>query len=184
MENMDAISVELDLQNPNSFESIPTILEMKAWSEAAIQTLSHERAFGNILSLLIRVVDNDESAELNQNYREKEGTTNVLSFPNEPPEFMLGVSGSNNSLDADLAKELNEHNSHLGDLVICEPLVEKEATEQSKLLLSHWAHLIIHGVLHLQGFDHIDDDEAVEMESLEIHILEQLGFSNPYKNPI
>lgn len=171
METLNALSVELDLQNPNNTESLPSLLEMKAWCEAAIQSKSSQQAFQNSLSVLIRVVDSEESAELNQNYREKEGPTNVLSFPNEVPEFMLGIS------------ELSEQNSHLGDLVICNSLVQQEAKEQHKSLVSHWAHLIIHGVLHLQGFDHINDADAVEMEALEIQILEQLGFPNPYTKP-
>jgi len=168
MENLGTLSIELDLQNPNNAESLPTLLEMKAWCEAAIQGESHQKAFENTLSVLLRVVDSDESADLNQNFREKSGPTNVLSFPNDVPEFMLGIA------------ELNEQNSHLGDLVICDSLVRKEANEQAKSHVSHWAHLIIHGVLHLQGFDHIDDAEAREMEALEIKILEQLGFLNPY----
>ena len=168
MEALSTLSVELDLQNPNNAESLPTLLEMKTWCEAAIQIESHQKAFENTLSVLLRVVDSDESADLNQNYRDKSGPTNVLSFPNDVPEFMLGIA------------ELNEQNSHLGDLVICDSLVQKEAAEQAKPLVSHWAHLIIHGVLHLQGFDHLDDTEALEMEALEIKILEQLGFANPY----
>lgn len=168
MEAVSTLSVELDLQNPNNAESLPTLLEMKTWCEAAIQIESHQKAFENTLSVLLRVVDSDESADLNQNYRDKSGPTNVLSFPNDVPEFMLGIA------------ELNEQNSHLGDLVICDSLLQKEAAEQAKPVVSHWAHLIIHGVLHLQGFDHIDDTEALEMEALEIKILEQLGFANPY----
>lgn len=168
MEALSTLSVELDLQNPNNAESLPTLLEMKTWCEAAIQIESHQKAFENTLSVLLRVVDSDESADLNQNYRDKSGPTNVLSFANDVPEFMLGIA------------ELNEQNSHLGDLVICDSLVQKEAAEQAKPLVSHWAHLIIHGVLHLQGFDHLDDTEALEMEALEIKILEQLGFANPY----
>ncbi len=168
MGTLNTLSVELDLQNPNNAESLPALLEMKTWCEAAIQIRSHPQSFDNKLSVLIRVVDTDESADLNQNYREKNGPTNVLSFPNDVPEFMLDIP------------ELNEQNSHLGDLVVCESLVQKEAIEQGKTLVSHWAHIIIHGVLHLQGFDHIDDTEALEMEALEIKILEQLGFANPY----
>ena len=168
METLSDLSVEVDLQNPNNAESLPSLLEIKTWCEAAVQSQSHALAFENTLSVLIRVVDDEESASLNKNYREKEGPTNVLSFPNEVPEFMLNIP------------ELNEQNSHLGDLVICDALMKKEAVEQGKPLLSHWAHLIIHGMLHLQGYDHIDDVEANEMESLEIQIMEQLGFENPY----
>lgn len=170
MDASNKLSVELDLQNPNNTESLPTLADMKTWCEVAIQVESHQKAFENSLSVVLRVVDSDESADLNQSFREKVGPTNVLSFPNDVPEFMQGID------------ELKEQNSHLGDLVICESLVQKEADEQDKSLISHWAHLIIHGVLHLQGFDHINNAEAVEMETLEIQLLEQLGFQNPYIN--
>jgi len=173
------LSVELDVQNPNQFESLPSESEMQTWSEAAVQLKSRERAFENTLSVLIRIVDSDESAELNQEFREKVGPTNVLSFPNDVSELMFD-SDQIKSLDSEFEAQLKRQNSHLGDLVICEYLVKKEAQEQSKAVLTHWAHLIIHGVLHLQGFDHMDDDEALEMENLEIQIMEQLGFENPY----
>lgn len=169
METLNPLSVVLDVQNPNNIESLPTFLAMKSWCEAALQAQSQQRAFENTLSLLIRVIDNDESTTLNQNYRNKEGPTNVLSFPNDTPDFMREIS------------ELSKQNSHLGDLLICEPLIYKEAIQQGKSVISHWAHLIIHGTLHLQGFDHITETEATAMEALEIHILEQLGFENPYK---
>lgn len=168
METLNELSVEVDLQNPNNTEPLPTLLEMKTWCEAAVQALTYPLAFENTLSVLIRIVDSEESASLNQGYREKSGPTNVLSFPNDVPEFMLEIP------------DLKEQNSHLGDLVICDSLVQEEAKEQGKSVLVHWAHLIIHGLLHLQGYDHIDDDEADEMESLEIEIMEQLGFDNPY----
>jgi len=164
----DSPSIELNLQNPNNVKSLPSLVEMKTWCEAAIQRDSFKQVFENKLSVLVRIVDNDESANLNKTYRDKEGPTNVLSFPNNVPDFMLEIS------------DLSEQNSHLGDLIICESLVEKEAKDQSKSAISHWAHLIIHGVLHLQGFDHLDDEEAEAMESLEIQILEKLGFTNPY----
>jgi len=164
----ESFSVALDLQNPNDIESLPSSIEMKTWCEAAIQGESIKQAFENKLSVLIRIVDSEESASLNKNYRDKEGPTNVLSFPNDVPDFMLEIT------------ELIEQTSHLGDLIICEELVQKEANDQDKSVISHWAHLIIHGVLHLQGFDHLNDKDALEMEDLEIQILEKLGFSNPY----
>ena len=110
--------------------------------------------------IVVRIVDEQESAELNEQYRHKQGPTNILSFPVEVPE---GI-------------ELNL----LGDLVICAPVVEKEALEQNKILAHHWAHIIVHGVLHLLGYDHIDDDEAEQMESKEIAILNKLNINNPY----
>jgi len=162
------ISVDVEVQNPNEMKSLPSLSDIRTWCEASIQKDSTNKAFENKLSVLIRVVNEAESAELNLQYRDKQGPTNVLSYPNEVPDFMFEIA------------ELKEQNSHMGDLVICEPLVNSEALEQKKSVKSHWAHLIVHGVLHLQGFDHVDEKEAEEMESLEIKIMEQLGFSNPY----
>lgn len=110
--------------------------------------------------ITVRIVDESESQTLNFTYRGKNKPTNVLSFPFEAPP----------GVELDL----------LGDLVICRQVVEKEAKEQNKSILSHWAHMIIHGSLHLLGFDHEQEDEADEMEALEIACMEQLGFDNPY----
>ena len=110
--------------------------------------------------LSIRITDNEESARLNHTYRAKSGPTNVLSFPAEiAPETGSGL---------------------LGDLVICAPLVKLEATQQHKSEEAHWAHLVIHGVLHLLGHDHQEPAEAAQMEALEIDLLAHLGFRNPY----
>lgn len=108
----------------------------------------------------IRIVDSEESASLNAQYRHKTGPTNVLSFPFEAP---AGIT-------VPLA----------GDLIICAPVVAKEACDQQKTMTAHWAHMVVHGILHLQGYDHIEDDEAKAMEDLEIRLLAQLGFGNPY----
>ena len=182
METINSLSVKLDIQNPIKSANLPLLSEMKVWCESAIQNQSHHKAFDNSLSVLIRIVDSEESADLNNTYRQKQGPTNVLSFPNEVPEFMFGVTELDEDINEEQIIELNEQKSYLGDLVICESLLQVEAAEQSKSVVSHWAHLIIHGILHLQGFDHIDDKEALEMEALEIQILEQLGFVNPYTN--
>ena len=112
----------------------------------------------------MRIVDEQESAELNEQYRHKSGPTNILSFPVDLPE---GI-------------ELNL----LGDLVICAPVLEKEALEQEKLLAHHWAHIIVHGVLHLLGYDHIDETQAELMENKEIAILNKLNINNPYREAI
>ena len=110
--------------------------------------------------LSIRITGKEESASLNQTYRAKSGPTNVLSFPAEiPAETGSGL---------------------LGDLVICAPLVKLEATQQHKSEEAHWAHLVIHGVLHLLGHDHQEPAEAAQMEALEIDLLGHLGFRNPY----
>jgi len=124
------------------------------WTQAALLHIQGQS------ELLLRLVDADESAELNEKYRHKSGPTNVLSFPYQPPDKL------------DLAL--------WGDLVICAPLVATQAQQQQKTEQAHWAHLLIHGLLHLQGYDHQDDASADAMESLEIRILAQLGFNNPY----
>jgi len=110
--------------------------------------------------IVIRLVDETESAELNGQYRQKAGPTNILSFPFEAPP----------GVEMDL----------LGDLVVCAPLIAREAAEQGKSVEHHWAHITIHGVLHLLGYDHVDELEAEQMESLEIEILEKLDIANPY----
>jgi len=145
--------VHVELQNASSATFLPAPDQLRHWVEAAVKRDQAE--------IVIRVVDSEESAELNEHYRHKPGATNVLSFPFEPPPGVV----------TDI----------LGDLVICAPVVEREAAEQGKPLLAHWAHLVVHGVLHLQGFDHIEENEALTMESEEIAILNGLGFSNPYE---
>ncbi len=112
------------------------------------------------VELTIRIVDEAEARQLNERWRQRKGPTNVLSFPFE------GAEG----IDIPL----------LGDLVICAPLVEREAAEQQKSRNAHWAHLVIHGTLHLLGYDHIDEQKAQVMESLEIRVLHDLGYPNPY----
>jgi probable rRNA maturation factor len=127
---------------------------IQRWVDAALE------GFNQDTEIVVRIVDEQESAELNEQYRHKQGPTNILSFPFEIPE---GI-------------ELNL----LGDLVVCAPVLEKEALEQHKVLTDHWAHIIVHGVLHLLGYDHIDDKEAELMENKEITILNKLNIKNPY----
>ncbi len=162
--------LELELQNPYGFDTIPDKNDLKKWSNSALQTLNDGADDSNI-SLVIRVVDEEEGIELNHTYRNKESATNVLSFPYEVPDYAVDIP--------ELQDEYSQR--YLGDLVLCEKVVVTEAKVQNKTLEQHWAHLVIHGVLHLQGYDHIDDDEAMKMESLEIEILESLGFDNPYE---
>ena len=126
---------------------------LRAWVAAAMQTPGR--------SVVLRYVDAEESQALNKAYRGRDKPTNVLSFPFELPP---GVD-----------------DPHLGDLVICVPVVEAEARAQDKSLMAHHAHMVIHGLLHLQGFDHISEEEAACMEALEIEILRQLGYGNPYE---
>jgi len=128
--------------------------QIQNWVDTALE------GFGKDTEIVVRIVDEQESAQLNGQYRHKQGATNILSFPVEVP---VGI-------DLDL----------LGDLVICAPILEKEAREQDKPLADHWAHIIIHGVLHLLGYDHLDDDDAELMENQEITILKKLNIKNPY----
>jgi probable rRNA maturation factor len=134
---------------------VPTLAQFQHWLDS---TLLPEN---DGVELTIRLVNKNESQQLNAQYRNKDKPTNVLSFPFEVP---AGI-------------ELNL----LGDLIICADIVEKEAIEQNKTLTAHWAHMVIHGCLHLLGYDHIDDTDAQNMEALEIDILAKLGFNNPYE---
>ena len=146
---------EISLQVDEGLEDIPQSAQFEQWAGAALQPES-------IPELSIRIVAEDEGRALNLAYREKDYATNVLSFPFEAP---AGVPIE-----------------YLGDLVICAPVVAREAAEQGKSLESHWAHMVVHGVLHLQGYDHIEPAEAEQMETLEKHIMAQLGYANPYQD--
>ena len=112
-------------------------------------------------SVVVRIVDEAEGRELNRTWRERDYATNVLSFPADLPEG----TGLN----------------FLGDIVLCAPVIEREACEQGKPPDWHWAHLVIHGILHLRGFDHMTAEEAVEMESREVELLRTLDIDNPYE---
>ncbi|ABD82557.1 rRNA maturation RNase YbeY [Saccharophagus degradans] len=146
----------IDIQQASTADAsqLPSDKQFEIWVEAALQQRMNEA------ELSIRIVDEDESQALNLQYRGKDKSTNVLSFPCELPD---GV-------------EL----PLLGDLVICAQVVAKEALEQGKLLHAHWAHMVVHGTLHLLGYDHIEDGEAEEMEAIEIQVLLELGYPNPY----
>ncbi|MDF1582268.1 MAG: rRNA maturation RNase YbeY [Methyloprofundus sp.] len=147
---------QLDVQRIVDLESLPNDADLQLWVEKALADYSQDA------ELVIRIVDVQEMTELNSQYRGKQGATNILSFPFELPEGVEGI---------DL----------LGDLVICAAVLEQEAEQQNKSLGAHWAHIIIHGVLHLLGYDHLTDDEAIEMESKEIVLLQQLHIDNPYQ---
>lgn len=145
----------VDVMNNSASTQLPNDDALIQWATAAVGAHRSEAE----ISLLI--VDEEEGAALNEQWRGKVGPTNVLSFPSDlPPELELPL---------------------LGDLIVCAPVVEREAQEQGKTLESHWAHMIIHGTLHLLGYDHIDEEEAEQMEALETQVLASLGYADPYQ---
>ncbi|MEZ5572200.1 MAG: rRNA maturation RNase YbeY [Halioglobus sp.] len=150
------MNLHVDIQIASS-APVPTEEDIHNWIAAALaQLTTRDQA-----EVSVRLVDNDEMAQLNETYRGKKGTTNVLSFPAELP--------------ADLNLPL------LGDIVICAPVVQAEAAQQGKSPGAHWAHMTVHGTLHLLGYDHIDEEEAEIMEALESAILNTLNYSCPYQ---
>lgn len=148
----------LEVQVVYAAPGLPTKAQIQQWVDACLQDDGKET------EIVVRIVDVHESSQLNKQFRHKPGPTNILSFPAEIPEdFGLNL---------------------LGDLVVCAPVLEREAREQQKLLSYHWAHIIIHGVLHLLGYDHIVDEDAEVMETKEITILQGLNIPNPYLEAI
>jgi probable rRNA maturation factor len=167
---MTAIAT-IDLQEASEHQHCPSISQLTTWVDTALKHLIEKQQIDDgqpstvkkaqqNYELTIRLVDEEESRALNSQYRGKDKPTNVLSFPFEAPA----------QIELDL----------LGDLVICAPVVGKEAKEQEKPELSHWAHMVVHGTLHLLGYDHTEDQEADEMEAIEVSILSKLGFPDPY----
>ncbi|MGI9277602.1 MAG: rRNA maturation RNase YbeY [Endozoicomonas sp.] len=151
-------NVHVDLQVASDSQQLPSQSDLEHWALAAVNGCRDSREEAEIS---LRIVDIEEGAELNEHWRQKTGPTNVLSFPSDlPAELQLPL---------------------LGDLVVCAPVVEREAEEQKKALQAHWAHMIVHGTLHLLGYDHIEESEAEEMEALESIIIRQLGFPDPYE---
>ena len=140
----------------------PTVAEIRTWASAALG----RRAAG--AELAVRVVRPAESKRLNARYRGRNQPTNVLSFPvPELPATAAAPRGAPRPL---------------GDLVICARVVRDEARQQHKAIKSHWAHLVIHGALHLLGYDHERDDEARRMERREVAVLKRFGITNPYRS--
>lgn len=140
---------------------IPTSRTIESWVSRALA--GSGRALGSRAELSVRLVDNDEMRRLNRDYRQKDATTNVLSFP----------GGAITGLPADAAEML-------GDIVVCAAVVRDEAARQGKVIDDHWAHLLVHGTLHLLGYDHGTDADAAEMEGLEARILNDFGLADPY----
>ena len=144
----------VDIQRIIEDETLPGDNDLIRWARAGWRQ-DHDS------EVTVRLVDENESRQLTHQYRGKDKPTNVLSFPFEaPPGITVPLAG---------------------DLVICAPVVAREAAEQNKTPEEHWAHMIIHGMLHLQGYDHIEDADAEVMEALEIRLLAELGYNNPYE---
>ena len=143
------------IQNVTRLATGPNNLKIRKWVRIVLDKKKIKSC-----EILIRIVNKKEMTALNTRFRHKTYPTNVLSFPSRIPAFF----GDN----------------LLGDIVICASVVEEEALIQQKTLISHWAHIIVHGVLHLLGYDHENEKDANVMESLEIAILQELGFSDPY----
>ncbi|MCK5120641.1 MAG: rRNA maturation RNase YbeY [Methylococcales bacterium] len=145
----------LDLQLVSESKNLPSQDQFQYWVDSVLKDDSQDS------EIVIRVVDEDEMTQFNEQYRNKTGSTNILSFPFDAPD----------AVESDL----------LGDLLVCAAVVEREAQQQDKILEHHWAHMIVHGVLHLLGYDHINDQDAEEMEALEVKILKTIKINNPYE---
>ncbi|MDW7549657.1 rRNA maturation RNase YbeY [Pseudoalteromonas sp. McH1-7] len=146
----------LDLQVACEFDNLPSEAQFQVWAEHALTQFREEA------ELTIRIADEQESQELNSQYRGKDKPTNVLSFPfDAPPGIELPL---------------------IGDLIICPQVVYQESVEQEKTFHDHFAHMVIHGCLHLLGFDHINEQDAVEMETIEKQILASLHIADPYRD--
>lgn len=156
------MSLIIDVVNDSASAAVPDLDQIQRWSEAAISRLP---ARDKPVSLGIQVVDEAASAQTNLAYRQKDYATNVLSFGVELPSVVLD----------------NLDEVPIGDLVICAPVVAREAAEQGKSSEAHWAHMIVHGILHLHGHDHEDEADAQVMETLETDILLALGYNDPYQ---
>jgi probable rRNA maturation factor len=149
--------LELSLQLVSKAEQLPTRVQIKKWVMAALQPGVKNA------EITFRIVDSDEGQQLNREYRGKDYATNVLTFTFD--DEMPCIPGL----------------PLLGDIVLCAPVVEREAGEEGISLEAHYCHLVVHGTLHLQGFDHLEDAEAEEMEALESQIVMALGYDDPYR---
>ena len=155
---IEIMTVDLEVQRATKSVTTPDDKQFQLWVDHALAQSSHDHV------LVIRIVDEEEGQRFNREYRSKDYATNVLSFPAELPEG--------------LPSEMKQ--SQLGDILICSPVVAREALEQDKPEADHWAHLTIHGVLHLQGYDHEQSADALVMEALETDILASLNIPDPY----
>jgi len=146
----------VDIQLADDSATTPDAQQIRSWVAAVFTALKRSP-----LALTVRIVGEEEMTKLNQRHRGRNQPTNVLSFPIEPLPGMC----------TDL----------LGDIVVCGPVVDREAAIQHKLPMGHWAHMVVHGMLHLFGYDHESDQEATVMETLEKSVLKGLGYSDPYQ---
>jgi len=151
-------SIKIDLQITVKDKSIPDKKDFIKWLNCAAKIIPPPKHKNEIC---IRIIDEKESANLNKTYRHKPSATNILSFVYQ-------------------AEPAEKDDELLGDLAICAPIIAREAQQQNKELLTHWAHIVIHGYLHLLSYEHQNDQEATKMEQLEVEILQKLGYPNPY----
>ena len=149
----------IDVQFASDLRPLPSRRQLCRWAAAALALEGQSGA-----RICVRLVDEEEGRKLNAHYRGVDRATNVLSF-----------AADSEGLPADLAP--------LGDILLCAPIVARESRQQHKPVNDHWAHLVVHGVLHLLGYDHESEDEARAMEGREIDVLERLGIPNPYRPP-
>lgn len=154
------MNATIEFSDDSNADWTPSLEDCEKWINKAIKVFARDCSY----SISLRFVDPQDSSELNNSYRSKDSATNVLSFPANFPEELVS------SLEY----------RPLGDIVVCPQIVSREAQEQGKELEAHWAHMLVHGVLHLGGFDHSDETEAKLMEFHEVNTLEKLGFPNPY----
>ena len=161
---VEPMGVDLEVQRATSSATTPDDEQFRLWAEHALASEEIEPVRkGNTLA--IRIVDEEEGRRFNRQYRGKDYATNVLSFPVDLPEGLpSGIK-----------------QAQLGDLLICAPVVAREARQQGKPEISHWAHLTVHGVLHLLGYDHEQGADVIAMETLEIDILAKLDIPDPYR---
>lgn len=160
------MSLDLVLQQACDTTSLPESKLIQQWCEHTLKCAPLAKTIAQPTSLTLLIADKAEMSQLNATYRGKDKPTNVLSFPFEPFPQIMG--------------EASIQEPSLGDIVICEAVICSEAAEQQKPLQAHWAHIIIHGLLHLIGYDHIEDEEAQIMETLETKLLHDFGFNDPY----
>lgn len=175
--------LDVSVQFAGSRRGVPHASSLGGWARAAFATPRSRSRRAVHVNLTIRVVGAAESRVLNRNWRGQDKPTNVLSFPAQDLEPGALGSGRKRTVRADTLAQA-PYSMHaplmLGDLAICAPVVAREAREQGKTAQAHWAHMVVHGVLHLLGYDHENDRDANVMEAREVAILKRFGYSNPY----